>query len=72
MLDFDKSLMTALCVYLAACFALYQLKHPKMFDDKGDFKAFGLHKHETVIPFWLVTTVIGLTSYYVLVLRNRV
>jgi hypothetical protein len=71
MLDFDKSLMTAIFVYLLACFALYQLKHPKMFDENGHFKAFGLHKNETVFPFWLVTTVIGLTSYYVLVLRSR-
>ena len=71
MFDLDKSLMTAIVVYGLACFALYQYKHPKMFDAQGNFKCFGLHKNETVFPFWLVTTVIGLSTYYVLVLKDR-
>ena len=42
-----------------------------MFDERGDFKTFGLHKNETVFPFWLVTTMIGLFSYYLLIIRKN-
>ena len=46
------------------------MKHPKMFDENGDFKSFGLNRDETVFPFWLVTLMIGLFSYYLLVIRK--
>ena len=31
----------------------------------------GLNKNETVFPFWLVTTMIGLFTYYLLVIRSE-
>ena len=46
------------------------MKHEKMFDSDGNFKCFGLHENETVFPFWLVTTLIGLSSYYFLIIRQ--
>ena len=60
MLQFDKTLSTAILIYLLSCYILYNLKHEKMFDEKGNFKNFGLNKQETIFPFWLVTTIIGL------------
>jgi len=71
MFEFDESLFTALMIYLVSCYILYTLKHPKMFDEDGNFRSFGLHKDETVFPFWLVTTIIGLFSYYLLVLKDE-
>ena len=71
MFEFDEILFTALMIYLVSCYILYTLKHPKMFDKDGNFKSFGLHKDETVFPFWLVTTIIGLFSYYLLVLKDE-
>ena len=42
-----------------------------MFDEKGNFKNFGLNKQETIFPFWLVTTIIGLFSYYLLIINEK-
>jgi len=70
MFDFDSNLITAILIYLGSCYALYAYKHEKMFDESGNFKTFGLHRDETVFPYWLVTTLIGLSSYYFLVIRN--
>ena len=68
MFEFDETLFMALMIYLGACYFLYNFKHPKMFDEQGNFRCFGLNKNETVFPFWLVTTVIGLLAYYLLIL----
>ena len=70
MFDFNDDLVKAIMIYLGACYFLYQQKHDKMFSENGHFRCFGLHKEETVFPFWLVTTMIGLMSYYILVLRD--
>lgn len=71
MFEFDSNLVYAVGIYLAACYGLYSYKHESMFDNEGNFKTFGLHKNETVFPFWLVTTIIGLFSYYMLAIRNK-
>ena len=71
MFEFDEILLTTIIIYLGTCYFLYNLKHPKMFDEKGNFKCFGLNKNETVFPFWLVTTMIGLFTYYLLVIRSE-
>lgn len=71
MFEFDSNLVYAVGIYLASCYVLYEYKHESMFDSEGNFKTFGLHKNETVFPFWLVTTIIGLFSYYMLAIRNK-
>ena len=71
MFDFDEKLVTTLFFYLVSCYGLYTIKHPKMFDENGNFKCFGLHQDETIYPFWLVTTLIGISSYYLLLLKDR-
>ena len=72
MFEFDEILLTSIVIYLIACYILYEMKHPKMFDENGNFKCFGLNKTDTIFPFWLVTTMIGLFSYYILVLRKDI
>ena len=69
-MDFDSNLVLAIMIYLGSCYALYNYKHNKMFDESGNFKTFGLSKDETVFPFWLVTTLIGISSYYFLIMRG--
>jgi len=71
MFEYDDKLITTIAIYLGACYILYEMKHPRMFDDKGEFKSFGLNKSETVCPFWLVTTIIGLFVYTFLVTRDN-
>jgi hypothetical protein len=71
MFEYDEKLITTLSIYLGACYILYEMKHPKMFNNKGEFKNFGLNKSETIFPFWLVTTIIGLFVYTFLVTREK-
>jgi len=70
MFDFDENLIVAIIIYLGSCYFFFYLKHEKMFDKDGKFKCFGLNRDETTFPFWLVTTMIGLFSYYLLVIRK--
>ena len=71
MFEYDEILLTTIIIYLGTCYFLYNLKHPKMFDEKRNFKCFGLNKNETIFPFWLVTTIIGLFTYYILIIRKE-
>ena len=70
MFEFSENLMYALAVFVASCYLLYHYKHPKMFDDKGNFRKFGLKPGDTVFPYWLVTLVIALASYTYFVTRG--
>tara|TARA_B100000900_G_scaffold413589_1_gene437953 strand:- start:4946 stop:5182 length:237 start_codon:yes stop_codon:yes gene_type:complete len=71
MLNFDENLITSIIIYLGACYVLYNYKSEKMFDESGNFKTFGLNKDETIFPFWLITSLIGISCYYFLVSRNN-
>jgi len=71
MVDFDSNLVLAIIIYLGSCYVLYNYKHKKMFDENGNFKSFGLSNDETVSPYWLVTSLIGLSSYYFLIMRSN-
>ena len=56
----------SIIIYLAGCMILYELKLPIMFHEDGSMKKFGLQQNETVFPYWLVITLVGFTSYYLL------
>jgi hypothetical protein len=70
MFELSDVLIKSIGIYLLACFGLYRIKHPKMFKPNGEFRQFGLNKDETTTPFWLVTTLIGLSTYYVLLVQG--
>jgi len=70
MFELSDILIKSIGIYLLACFGLYRIKHPKMFKPNGEFRQFGLNKDETTTPFWLVTTLIGLSTYYVLLVQG--
>ena len=70
MLELSDVLIKSIGFYLLACFGLYRIKHPKMFKPNGEFRNFGLNKDETTTPFWLITTLIGLSSYYLLLVQE--
>lgn len=70
MLEFSDNLMYTLGVFVISSYILYHYKHPKMFDEKGNFRKFGLKPDETVFPYWLVTLVIALASYTYFVTRG--
>ncbi len=70
MFELSNTLIKAIGIYLLVCYGLYQIKHPKMFDETGEFKNFGLNENETITPFWLITTLVGLSSYYLLLIQD--
>ena len=70
MFELSDILIKSIGIYLLACFGLYRIKHPKMFKPNGEFRQFGLNKDETTTPFWLVTTLISLSTYYLLLVRG--
>ena len=70
MFEISLTLVKAIGIYLLACIGLYKIKHPRMFKENGEFKCFGLNQDDTTTPFWLVTTLVGLTSYYLLLIQD--
>ena len=68
MFEFNETFIKTLFIYLMSCYILYTIKHQIMFDENGNFKSFGLNKNDTIFPFWLDTTIIGLTTYYILII----
>ena len=69
-MEFSNNLKITILVYLGACFFLYEIKPDIMFSENGTMKHFGLHKDETVFPYWLVTTIIGFSFYYYLLMKD--
>ena len=63
-------LKTSLLVYLFSCFVFWQAKSPCMFYPNGEFKPFGLKSNQTITPFWLVTSLIGITAYYLQIVNK--
>jgi hypothetical protein len=70
MFEISDVLIKSIGIYLLVSYGLYQIKHPKMFKPNGDFKCFGLGKEETIIPFWLASTLIGISTYYLLLIQQ--
>ena len=67
MIDFtDNTLILTIAIYLCSCYVLYNMKPKIMFSENNDFLCFGLNKNETIFPYWLVTSLIGIVSYYLL------
>ena len=70
MFELSNTLIKTIGIYLLVCYGLYQIKHPRMFNENGEFKKFGLNENETITPFWLITTLVGLSSYYLLLIQD--
>ena len=70
MFEISDVLVKAIGVYLLASYGLYKIKHPKMFKENGEFKCFGLGENETITPFWLITSLVGITTYYLLLVQR--
>jgi len=70
MFELSDILLKSISIYFLVCFGLYKIKHPKMFKPNGEFRAFGLNKEETTTPFWLVSSLIGISTYYLLLVQE--
>jgi hypothetical protein len=70
MFELNKPLSYSLLILVGSAYLLYQYKHPRMFDEEGSFRPFGLQDYETLTPFWLVITLLSLATYNFVVTRD--
>tara|TARA_Y100000389_G_scaffold158617_1_gene160097 strand:- start:43 stop:267 length:225 start_codon:yes stop_codon:yes gene_type:complete len=70
MIELNDNLKISIVVLLISSYLIYDQKPECMFNDKGEFKAFGLKLDETPFPFFMVISVIGFTTYYGLLLKE--
>tara|TARA_Y100000389_G_scaffold183280_1_gene200606 strand:- start:285 stop:515 length:231 start_codon:yes stop_codon:yes gene_type:complete len=70
MLEISNVLMKSIGIYLFVCYGLYHIEHPKMFKEDRSFREFGLGDNQTLLSFWIVTTLVGISSYYLLLVQE--
>ena len=71
MFEIDNNLQAAIFIFIIACIILYKKKSKFFFKDNGEFKDFGVGGGDkTILPFWLVTLIIGLTTYLLICIQN--
>ena len=70
MFEVSEILIKSICIYLLVCFGLNKIKHPKMFNENDEFRNFGLGEEETTTPFWLISTLSGISTYYLLIVQE--
>ena len=63
MFDIDGKLQKVLLFYLSVNALVYYYKPSFCFDEKGNFKDFGVGDKKTIVPFWLVTLVVSMMFY---------
>ena len=60
----DSPLRTAVFLLLVGAVVLPVMKPDFMYDQQDRFKPFGTGPHQTLMPFWLAITLLGLVGYY--------
>ncbi len=71
MIYFDTNIKITIILYSLFSLFLYNLKLPVMFDRNGNFKSFGLTPDKTIYPFWFITLIFGLFTYFILIIKNN-
>ena len=59
----SQRVIIALSTYLIVCFILIQYP-PKSLPLNNNY-SFGIGKHKTILPLWLILVIIALLSYFV-------
>ena len=63
MFDIDRKMQKVLLFFIGVNALVYYYKPAFCFDDKGNFKDFGVGDSKTIAPFWLVTLAVSLLFY---------
>ena len=63
MFDIDEKMQKVLMFFICVNAFVYYYKPQFCFDDKGNFKDFGVGDDKTIIPFWLLTLTISMLFY---------
>lgn len=70
MIEMNDNLKLSILVVLVSSYILYEKKPECLFNRDGSFKSFGLKEGSTPFSFTIVITIIGFTTYYLLILKN--
>ena len=70
MFEIDSRLQKVLIIYIFINIVVYYYKPTFCFDDKGNFKDFGVGNTKTILPFWLITLTLSLFIYIYMCVRS--
>ncbi len=70
--DPERPLETTILIYLIVLGILFMIKPKFLFDPKGNLKKFatGSGRYKTILPLWLVISLIGIIIYYLVIVFN--
>ena len=60
----ESPFRTAVILLIVGAIVLTVIKPDFMYNNKDEFRAFGTGPDQTLMPFWLAVTLIGLVGYY--------
>ena len=68
----ERPLETTILIYLVVLGILFLIKPRFLFDQKGNLKKFatGSGNHKTILPLWLIISLIGIIIYYIVIVIN--
>ena len=68
----ERPLETTILIYLIVLGILFMTKPRFLFDPKGNLKRFatGSGNYKTILPLWLVISLIGIIIYYIVIVLN--
>jgi hypothetical protein len=72
MINIDNNVKLTIFVMLFSSYIIYEKKPGIMFNEKGEFKSFGLNEsnNETIFPFYISILLLSFLVYYCLLLRG--
>ena len=63
MTEMNNKLRLSILAILLSAYFIHEMKFPCFYDERGNFKQFGLNANETILPLWLALGLIGLFVY---------
>ncbi len=68
----ERPLETTILIYLIVLAILFMIKPKFLFDPKGNLKQFatGSGNRRTILPLWLIISLIGIVIYYIVIVFN--
>ena len=72
MIYIENSVMYSIILYLFLISVVMYIKPKIMFDNNNEIKKFGIGSEKTIYPLWLVVIILGILSYYIILIFNLI
>jgi len=67
LINFRYPLEVSIIIYIIVIIIIWTIKPRFLFDEKGNFKKFGVGQHKkTMFPVWLFLVLLGIVIYFVI------